>query len=122
MPAHGALRQKGRSLQQGEDSAAASVADRQTKGDHVKKLYLIVGLLLIAVAAMTLAACGGSDEETTDGASGGGVFKIGYSADLSDGYSSYDTPVLQGVEFAIDEINEAGGINGLNKAVRRCDD
>jgi branched-chain amino acid transport system substrate-binding protein len=79
----------------------------------VKKLYLIVGLLLIAVAAMTLAACGGSDEETTDGASGGGVFKIGYSADLSDGYSSYDTPVLQGVEFAIDEINEAGGINGM---------
>ena len=63
---------------------------------------------------MTLAACGGNDEEhQRRRAEAEEVFKIGYSADLSDGYSSYDTPMLQGVEFAIDEINEAGGINGM---------
>jgi len=80
----------------------------------VKKRYLIIGLLLIAALAMALAACGGDDTASDDAGSGGGeVFKIGYSADLSDGYSSYDTPVLQGVEYAIDEINAAGGIDGM---------
>lgn len=75
----------------------------------MKKLYLIVGLLLVAVAAVTLASCGGSDSSSSGGEK---VFKIGYSADLSGGYSSYDTPVLKGAEFAIDEINAAGGVNG----------
>ncbi len=80
----------------------------------MKKLYLIIGMLLIVALALGLAACGGSDTPSGDGsASTGGVFKIGYSADLSDGYSSYDTPILQGVEYAIDEINAAGGINGM---------
>ena len=80
----------------------------------MKKLHLIVGLLLAAVAALTLAGCGGSDT-SSDGSSTatGKVFKIGYSADLSDGYSSYDTPILQGVEYAIEEINAAGGVNGM---------
>ncbi len=77
----------------------------------MRKLYLTVGLLLVAVAAVALVGCGGNGDDAADG--GGDVFKIGYSADLSDGYSSYDTPILQGVEFAIDEINEAGGINGM---------
>ena len=80
----------------------------------MKKLYLIVGLLLVAVASLTLASCGGSDGTSDESSTGTGkVFKIGYSADLSDGYSSYDTPILDGVQFAIDEINAAGGINGM---------
>ncbi len=80
----------------------------------MKKRYLIIGLLLVAALALALAACGGDDTEGDGGSAGTGeVFKIGYSADLSDGYSSYDTPILQGVEYAIEEINAAGGINGM---------
>ena len=80
----------------------------------MKKLYLIVGLLLVLVASLTLASCGGSNGSSDGSSTGTGkVFKIGYSADLSDGYSSYDTPVLEGVQFAIEEINAAGGINGM---------
>jgi branched-chain amino acid transport system substrate-binding protein len=78
----------------------------------VKNRYLIIGVLLLAALAISLGGCGG--DEADEASSGGGeTFKIGYSADLSDGYSSYDTPVLQGVEYAIDEINEAGGIDGM---------
>ena len=72
----------------------------------------MIGALLLAALAISLGGCGG--DEADDASSGGGeTFKIGYSADLSDGYSSYDTPILQGVEYAIDEINAAGGIDGM---------
>ena len=77
------------------------------------KRYLTVALLLIAAAAMAVAGCGGDDNASTSDGASGTVFKIGYSADLSDGYSSYDTPILQGLQYAIDEVNEAGGINGM---------
>jgi branched-chain amino acid transport system substrate-binding protein len=80
----------------------------------VKKRYvtIVAALLVVAVAGLLLASCGSSSSSTPSGSSAEKVFKIGYSADLSGGYSSYDTPILKGVEFAIDEINAAGGVNG----------
>lgn len=83
----------------------------------MKRRHLMLALLLVSALAMTLAAACGSEEEsggTGDASeSPAAVFKIGFSADLSDGFSSYDTPILQGVEFAIDEINAAGGVEGM---------
>jgi len=82
----------------------------------VKKRSVALLIALLAVAAMTFFAvsCGGGD----DGDDGGGeeeakVFKIGYSADLSGGYSSYDVPIRDGAQYAIDKINEAGGVAGM---------
>jgi branched-chain amino acid transport system substrate-binding protein len=83
----------------------------------VKKRYLVVcvALLVVAVAGLLLASCGSSSNpsSSSSGSSAEKVFKIGYSADLSGGYSSYDTPILKGAQFAVDEINAAGGINGM---------
>ncbi|MBM3147584.1 MAG: ABC transporter substrate-binding protein [Actinobacteria bacterium] len=82
----------------------------------MKKRSVALLIALLAVAAMTFFAvsCGGGD----DGDDGGGeeeakVFKIGYSADLSGGYSSYDVPIRDGAQYAIDKINEAGGVAGM---------
>ena len=73
-------------------------------------LRLAASVLALALAALLVVSCGG-------GGGGGGtaekVFKIGYSADLSGGYSSYDTPILEGAKFAVDEINAAGGVAGM---------
>jgi branched-chain amino acid transport system substrate-binding protein len=87
------------------------------KGDIVKKRYMAfcAVLLVFAVAGLMLASCGGSSSSSSSssGTSGEKVFKIGYTADLSDGYSSYNVPILKGAQFAIDEINAAGGVNGM---------
>lgn len=80
----------------------------------------IYGLLVLALLALTAGAvfatgCGGDDGGGDDG--GGGdeakTFVIGYSADLSGGYSSYDVPIRDGAQYAIDEINKAGGVAGM---------
>jgi branched-chain amino acid transport system substrate-binding protein len=79
----------------------------------MKKRYLAVltALLMMAGVSLAITACG------DDGDDGGGdeaeVFKIGYSADLSGGYSSYDVPIRDGAQYAVDQINKAGGVAGM---------
>jgi branched-chain amino acid transport system substrate-binding protein len=81
----------------------------------VKRQYLrlAVGVLALAVVALLVVSCGGGGGGGGGSSSPQATFKIGYSADLSGGYSSYDTPILQGVQFAIDEVNAAGGVAGM---------
>jgi branched-chain amino acid transport system substrate-binding protein len=66
----------------------------------------VAGVLALAVLA---AGCGGDDGS---GGGGGGdklTLRIGFSAALSGGYAAYDVPLLNGMEFAAQEINVAGG-------------
>lgn len=80
---------------------------------------------ILLVLLLLLAACGGEDAATTttddtaadgddgaDEAPDGDPIRIGMAADFSDVYSFYDIPVRDGAEFAIEEINAAGGIDG----------
>ncbi len=69
----------------------------------MKKLFS-----LAVVAAMTLSmlvGCGGAEEATT--------WKIGGMGPLSGGAAVYGTAVRNGAELAINEINAAGGIAGI---------
>jgi len=77
----------------------------------VRKRYLIAIAAIAAAVSLAfgLTACGG-DEGGGDQAE---VFKIGFCADLSGGFSSYDTPIRDGAQLAVDEINEAGGVEGM---------
>ena len=52
----------------------------------------------------TLAACGGSG----GGGSDSGTITIGYSAGISGGAAEYGINVQNGLQMAIDEVNEAG--------------
>ena len=88
-----------------------------------------------AMAAMMLAACGGSAEETTaaateaaaeeaeaaeteaeaeetEAAADGAVWVFGGTGPLTGDTAIYGTAVKNGAQIAVDEINEAGGING----------
>jgi branched-chain amino acid transport system substrate-binding protein len=67
--------------------------------------------VVIAASALFAAACGG--DEGDSGSGDAQAFKIGYSADLTGGFASYDVPIRDGAQTAIDEINAAGGINGM---------
>ena len=86
------------------------------------------------VASMMLAACGGSAEETTAAAteaaaeeaeaaeteaeaeeaeaSEGAVWTFGGLGPITGSTAIYGTAVMNGAQIAVDEVNEAGGING----------
>lgn len=69
----------------------------------MKKLLSIV---LVAVLSLTLfVGCGGSNDSTT--------WKIGGIGPITGDASVYGIAVKNGIQIAIDEINEAGGINGV---------
>ena len=62
-------------------------------------ITLVVGLL---------AACGDGKAGTKDG----DVIKIGVNLELSGAVASYGTSEADGIDLAVDEINDAGGIDG----------
>ncbi len=80
-----------------------------------KFLKKAVSLSLAAMLAVScFAGCGEKKSED--------VFKIGISGPLTGGAASYGDAVKKGAEIAIDEINEAGGINGFKVEMKMADD
>ena len=92
----------------------------------------VVSLGLAAMMAMSMTACGGSGNASTSesaaedaqGAEGadGEVFKIGGIGPITGAAGAYGAAVKNGTELAINEINEAGGINGYQVAFNFQDD
>ncbi len=88
----------------------------------------IISVALVAAMTASLAACGSSTATTETSAAAGsssetqaaaestgssdGVFVIGGSGPLTGGAAIYGLAVKNGGQIAVDEINEAGGING----------
>ncbi|MGG0643312.1 ABC transporter substrate-binding protein [Sporosarcina gallistercoris] len=70
------------------------------------------------LAAMTLgvgllAGCGQEDKDGASGSKdGGGEIKIGVNLELSGAVASYGTSEADGIQLAVDEINDDGGIDG----------
>ncbi len=87
----------------------------------------IVSFLLVAVLAIgCLTGCGekatdaGNDKQESN--SGELVFKIGGSGPLTGGAAAYGDAVNKGAQIAVDEINAAGGINGVKLEWKMEDD
>ena len=72
-------------------------------------LSALVAVALLATAVLTLASCG-SDVKL---GFKGGTFKIGATGPLTGDTSAYGISVRNGALIAIDEINAAGGIDGI---------
>ena len=81
----------------------------------------VLAAILAATMVVGLTACGGSKDtaSTTDSsaassaeASGSDTFKIGATGPITGGAAIYGNAVKNGIQIAVDEINEAGGING----------
>jgi branched-chain amino acid transport system substrate-binding protein len=69
-----------------------------------KKIYSLVALLILA--SMVLTACGGA------GSTGGGTIKIGLLAPLSGAVPTFGVSTQEGVEMAVKEWNDKGGVLG----------
>lgn len=82
----------------------------------MKKLLAVSAVLLLA-AGMVFA--GGSQETTTE--SGTEPIKIGAMYELSGTNAAIGTNIMRGVDFAVEMINEQGGVNGRPVEIVRGD-
>ena len=80
------------------------------------KLKKFAGIFATATLAVgLLAGCGTKDEggsSSEGGGNGGDTIKIGINLELTGGVASYGTSEKAGIDLAVDEINEAGGVDG----------
>jgi ABC-type branched-subunit amino acid transport system substrate-binding protein len=86
---------------------------------------------ILGVAGLVLTACGGDDETTAEpkdkaskssapaGAKGDGTLKIGTLLPQTGSLAFLGPPEFAGVDLALKDINEAGGVNG--KEVEKVD-
>lgn len=78
-----------------------------------------VWLPALTAAAVVLSGCGGGDDS---GGGEEGAITIGVIAARSGGAAFYSEAALAGIELAVDEINEAGGIDGSELRLSVKDD
>ena len=82
----------------------------------MKKMKQVLSMLaVLCMAVASLSACGTKT-------SGGDTFYIGGSGPLTGDYAVYGLGVKNGAELAVNEINEAGGINGKKIEFKYEDD
>lgn len=88
----------------------------------MKKRLVSFGMAVMMAASLT--ACGGSGKtaDQKEGAAAGNVLKIGGIGPLTGGAAVYGIAVKNGAELAVKEINEAGGIGGMQVVFKFEDD
>lgn len=86
----------------------------------MKKFKKAVSVLLASAMVVSLAACGGNGESGSS--AGGDTWKIGTMGPITGGGAIYGLAVKNGAQIAVDEINEAGGINGYQVEYKYEDD
>lgn len=87
------------------------------------KIFALV--LALVLAACCFAGCGGNNADTEPGASTDttdAFYYIGATGPLTGDASSYGISVRQGAQLAVDEINAAGGLNGVKFKFNMLDD
>ncbi|MDD7389805.1 MAG: ABC transporter substrate-binding protein [Lachnospiraceae bacterium] len=82
----------------------------------------VLSLALAGAMVLSLAACGGKDSGSSDGGDAAETFKIGSIGPATGAYAIYGLGVKNGAQIAVDEINEAGGINGYKVEFKFEDD
>jgi branched-chain amino acid transport system substrate-binding protein len=83
----------------------------------MKRILLLLGLITVLLATFACERRGGP------GAGGAtGPIVVGYYGDLTGRTSNFGQSTKRGVEMAVDEINQAGGINGRQIQILSEDD
>ena len=89
----------------------------------MKMFKKVLSLVLAGAMVLSLAACGSKDSGSSDGGdSGEEVFKIGSIGPATGAAAIYGLGVKNGAQVAVNEINEAGGINGYKVEFKFEDD
>lgn len=86
----------------------------------MKMKKVLAVLMALTLVVLCFAACG-SDDAASSGSTGDTI-KIGLSGPLTGDNAQYGIGVQNGAQLAVDEINAAGGINGVQIEFRMEDD
>lgn len=84
----------------------------------MKKTRIIALLTCAALCLTSLVGCGGSKGYTAENKE----YVIGFSGPLTGPAAVYGTAVKNSAQMAVDEINAAGGLNGVNFKLVATDD
>lgn len=89
----------------------------------LRRSIALVFVLGMATAACSTSDSGGNDDAGTDagGAASGDPIVLGFPADLTTDWAYYDSPMNEGAQFAVDQINEAGGVLGRPLELKTVD-
>jgi branched-chain amino acid transport system substrate-binding protein len=79
-----------------------------------------VGLFSVLLVALLLAACGGDDEKGAGGSAE--PIKIGALTSLTGNFAPWGVQVRDGMQLAVNEVNQAGGVNGRKLELVVADD
>lgn len=82
----------------------------------MKKFGKLVSVALASAMVMSLVGCGAADTGASD------TFNIGGIGPITGGAAIYGLAVQNAAQLAVDEINEAGGVNGYQLALNFQDD
>lgn len=85
----------------------------------MKMKKILAVLLAVSMVVLMFAACGKTDDAAENGEQ---TIKIGLSGPLTGDNAQYGQGVKNGIELAVNEINAAGGINGVKLAFKMEDD
>jgi branched-chain amino acid transport system substrate-binding protein len=95
-----------------------------TKGlGMLRRSFALVFVLCLTAAACSTSDSGGDDGGGTDGGgeASGEPIVLGFPADLTTDWAYYDAPMEEGAQFAVDEINENGGVLGRPLELKTVD-
>ncbi len=87
----------------------------------MKKMKKLALLLTAALCVSSLTACGGGSQSKSYTANNK-EYVIGLSGPLTGGAAMYGQAVANAAQIAVDEINAAGGLNGVNFKLVATDD
>ncbi|MDP4114387.1 MAG: ABC transporter substrate-binding protein, partial [Bacillota bacterium] len=77
----------------------------------MKKTLILLLTLVLVIGSFT--ACGGAKEDTSDKSAAPTEVKIGINYELTGAVATYGQASVDGIKMAFDEINAAGGVNGM---------
>lgn len=85
------------------------------KALRASNFWMFGTVVFLAIAVLLTGCSGGSKDPSNSGGSKDAekIIKIGMVGPLTGDYATYGQSVRNGVQTAIDEINEKGGVNGL---------
>jgi branched-chain amino acid transport system substrate-binding protein len=78
-----------------------------------------VGLFSVLLVSLLLASCGGGKES---GGKGSGPIRIGMLTSLTGNFTPWGVQVRGGMQLAVNEVNQAGGVNGRKLELVTADD
>jgi branched-chain amino acid transport system substrate-binding protein len=77
-----------------------------------RRSVLTIVVLLVVAAALGAVGCGGSDGDTSSESSPGGKIIIGAALGMVGDAAPGDVPASEAMEYQVDAINKAGGVDG----------